>query len=155
MNKLLELFLPPACLVSAFAIAFLVFAAPPFVLTIENADTPAASVRKIDASRALKPVLPRQMLVDFDKRPLFASDRQPPPQQVTDKPITPIGFSVVGIFVSRDDAIIVVRQQSNVQVRLRVGDKIDGWTVQSIQPKAVVFENRGQTREIDLTKPGE
>lgn len=155
MNKLLELFLPPACLVSAFAIAFLVFAAPPFVLTIDNADAPAASVRKIDVSRALKPVLPRQMLVDFDERPLFASDRQPPPRQVTGRPVTPLNISVVGIFVSKDDAITVIRQQSNVQVRLRVGDNIDGWTVKSIQPRSVVFESRGQTREIDLTKPGE
>lgn len=155
MSKLLELVLPPACLVLAFATAFLVFVAPPFVLTAAKVNSPEGSIASIEAASYLTQVPSREMLIDFDERPLFTPARTPAREELGERPITPIGFSVVGIFVSNDDAVTVIRQKNKEQVRLRIGESIEGWTVVSVQAKSVVFENRGLTREIELTKPGE
>ena len=89
-------------------------------------------------------------------RPLFWEGRRPvedilPPAD-TDESAAPgqmKGVALLGVFGVGDSAGIIVRIKDNKR-RVMVGEEINGWELQSVQPKSVVFAADGRTRELKL-----
>lgn len=85
-------------------------------------------------------------------RPLFyANRRPPPPDQVVAPGATPIqkgDFSLVGVSIRVDKREALLRRNSTKTIAwVAEGDKLDEWTVKSIQPDRVVLE-QGTERDV-------
>jgi hypothetical protein len=89
-------------------------------------------------------------------RPLFWEGRRPVedilPPAGTDENAPPgqmKGVALLGVFGGGDSAGIIVRIKDQKR-RVMVGEEINGWELQSVQPKTVVFAAGGRTRELKL-----
>ena len=93
-------------------------------------------------------------LHDTVRRPLFETSRRPieapapvlPPPRV--EPVAPApppfvdqnALSLLGVVASEGRAIALIkRNQSGQNVRVEVGDTVDGWTIVSIEPQRVMI----------------
>jgi hypothetical protein len=107
----------------------------------------------------VEPVQPFQVapLPDYRniiERPLFLADRRPPEETSEETPVseTPVGdedLLLLGVVLTPDANMALLQVDQRGQVaRLRVGEKVNGWELQSIQPNQVNLNN-GE-RELDL-----
>lgn len=107
----------------------------------------------------VKPVQPFQVapLTDYRniiERPLFLADRRPPEETPEETPVseTPAGdgdLVLLGVVLTPDANMALLQVDQRGQVaRLRVGEKVNGWELQSIQPNQVNLNN-GE-KELDL-----
>ncbi len=92
------------------------------------------------------------------ERPLFETSRRayqpppPPPAQAASRPPPaprapppdPTHFSLTGISSSADRTIALLKQKSSGrQLRVEVGEIIDGWSVEQISEREVVISKQG------------
>jgi Type II secretion system protein C len=98
-------------------------------------------------------------LHDTVRRPLFETSRRPieapapllpPPQAEPVAPSPPFvdqnALSLLGVVASEGRAIALIkRNQTGQNVRVEVGDAVDGWTIVSIEPQRVMIR-QGDTQ---------
>ena len=97
---------------------------------------------------------------DFIERPLFwetrrpVDDEEPVAEETEDKPPAelPAGLSVSGVIQDGSDWFAVAALAGK-SLRLRVGEKVEGWTVKEISPDNVVFESGAKTANVKLFEP--
>jgi hypothetical protein len=95
------------------------------------------------------------------ERPLFNADRKPdplpppPPPPVPPKPQIVLGdlgqLKLVGVILSGDNKIALVRRASAGTLTLRVGDTLDGWKIEKIDVQGVGLS--GGDRQDSLRIP--
>lgn len=125
--------------------------------TISPAAQKIAALPKHQAYKA--PILAE--LNEATSRPLLAQTRRPPKNPIVLKPIvpnakagaSPLNHTLIGIFTTDDIKVALLHPKGKgPNIRLRVGDTVDGWKVTAITPEQVKFENAGETR-ILMPKP--
>lgn len=109
------------------------------------------------------PLLPARASTDMGRvismtdRPLFSPTRRPPPPPPPtvapeDVPVDNLSTArILGVYEGSGVGGIVVNVAGKNR-RIRLHESVDGWTLKSIQGKAVVFERSGQTRTLQLTR---
>lgn len=91
---------------------------------------------------------------DIIERPLFLADRRPPeetPEQstVSETPAADEDLVLLGVVLTPDANMALLQVDQGGQVaRLRVGEKVKGWELQSVQANQVHLNN-GE-KELDL-----
>lgn len=92
------------------------------------------------------------------RRPLFDPDRRPPPAPAAPAqasappaPPPPLKVNLIGVIMGPSERLALVASPSERQARaLREGDAIDGWRVEAITARSVLFTHRDSRREIAL-----
>lgn len=98
-------------------------------------------------------VKPREAYSEIEDRPLFVATRRPP-VVITVKPASVVQtqtlerYSVVGIIAASDHATALIRGLAGETLHLRVGQALEGWTLEDISPGKLVFDADGQKQEI-------
>jgi hypothetical protein len=121
----------------------------------------AAAQEESEALFSLPPLVDFSAIVD---RPLFSPDRRPPPDQNqsasagTDS--VPAGGTeqqIVLAGTATDQsarAVAILHDVSQgIQFRVWVGDKVEGWTVKAIRPRAIVLGTAAQEITVTLDEP--
>jgi len=102
------------------------------------------------------------------ERPLFADNRRPPavpeprvadqteaPKIVASPRHSTAGLVLSAIVMAGDDRVALLRaRKSGAARRLRVGERIDGWRVESIAPGAVVLSLKDERKTLALRRFG-
>ncbi len=97
------------------------------------------------------------------QRPLFSPDRRPP-QESAGGSATPVSdklppLLLTGVVIADDDSVAIVedgapgRQNEPGQV-VRLGDSIQGWTVEEILPDRIVLTRGEDREELRLVEDG-
>jgi general secretion pathway protein N len=88
-------------------------------------------------------------------RPLFSPSRQPP-KEIEDSdsdtavtpPTMPSHFILAGVVISAEERMVLLRRMNSTDViRASMGQEIDGWYIELIEPDRVTLR-RGNTVEI-------
>lgn len=135
----------------------LIFAAWQIVWPVSasiSAETPASATGHPQATAPAGPysLPPRETYTEIEQRPLFVSGRRPPaaaPSQAAqsnglDK------YAILGIIAAPDRAEAVLKAPTGDTLHLRAGQALEGWTLETIQPRKLVFSSAGQRQEIEL-----
>ncbi len=92
-------------------------------------------------------------------RPLFNDGRRadpPPPPPAPPKPPPLPGienYRLVGLVLSSDVRLALVsRSQGGDLARLRPGDQLDGWTVETVDDTGVTVTGQGNTAHMKVTR---
>ena len=118
---------------------------------------PASSLfAPVSAERVLADSRPALSSADFSLRPVFAIKRVPPlpPQAASDESeevsveaalsdevaSSIDGVRLLGIFDSGEVAGAIIRLDNAERQRVSVGDSVEGWTLQSLEPRGALFE---------------
>ncbi len=111
------------------------------------------------------PTLPElESLSDTVERPLFRPDRRPAPAGQAAAPTTATSATpprkiLTGVVIVADEPVALLRGDDPSQTqRARVGDRVDGWEVVSIEPETLVLSQGSDTyrlvlRRFDLPPP--
>jgi hypothetical protein len=97
---------------------------------------------------------------DFIERPLFwqtrrpVEDEEPVAEEAEEKPPAelPAELSVSGVIQDGSDWFVVAALAGK-PLRLRAGEKVQGWTVKEISPDNVTFESGAKTASVKLFEP--
>lgn len=91
--------------------------------------------------------------------PLFNEARRsdpppPPPAPPKPPPLPPISsYRLAGLILTSDIQLAFVeRLQGNTTIRLRAGDNMDGWSVQSIDQAGIVLTGQGSTLTLKVVR---
>jgi hypothetical protein len=135
-------------------------AGPPAVVRAADKSTRAQAAAR--AEQGINPLanLTLDKLNDTVRRPLFETSRRPieapaplPPRPQVE-PAAPLpppfvdqnALSLLGVVASEGRAIALLkRNQSGQNIRVEVGDAVDGWTIVSIEPQRVMIR-QGDTQ---------
>jgi general secretion pathway protein N len=105
---------------------------------------------------ALEPP-PKDDYASVIDRPLFLPDRRPPPEEgddteIEDVPLTELdGVDLTAVVITPAVVSAWVRSPEDDELkRLRLGDELMGWTVQTIAPDELVLERQGETNRLSL-----
>lgn len=132
---------------------------------VKGAGKPAAreqaATRTVAAGQSINPLadLALDKLRDTVRRPLFEKSRRPveapaplPPAKTEAPPPPPPraadenALSLLGIVASEGRTIALLkRNQTGQNIRVEVGDAVDGWTIEHIEPQRVTLR-QGDTR---------
>jgi len=89
-------------------------------------------------------------------RPLFWSSRRPPVPEVEQVAETEPeeagdlkGFQLVGVFGTGDSAGVIALVKDKKQ-RILKGEKVLGWTLESVEPTRIVLADKGRRKELTL-----
>ncbi len=113
------------------------------------------SARKIspEPEFALPPLESYAAIVE---RPLVAASRRPPPPAPEEPEPDQAGahawpFILSGVVISNDQRMaLLLRLSDGSTVRLRVGQEIDGWRIEAIEPDLVVLRQGDALEEVKL-----
>ena len=101
---------------------------------------------------------PLDTLDDMVSRPLFNVSRRPIVVETPTPEVKASELNVMlsGIVIGQTEQIAHLRSATDKETKaLRVGDKIDGWQIQSIFPDRVVLRSGGRVETVYMQKPGE
>jgi type II secretory pathway component PulC len=88
---------------------------------------------------------------EVTRRPLFSPTRQPPANVVQDTQGNTGDFTLQGIIITDDGKVALIEYgRPPVLARLKEGQAVEGWTLQSILPDRVVLQHGGSEQEIRL-----
>ena len=134
-------------------------AGPPAAVRAADKSTRAQAAAR--AEQGINPLanLTLDKLQDTVRRPLFETSRRPieapaplPPPQVEPAAPPPPAFvdqnalSLLGVVASEGRTIALLkRNQTGQNIRVEVGDAVDGWTIVSIEPQRVMIR-QGDTQ---------
>jgi general secretion pathway protein N len=115
-----------------------------------NARAPAPKI--VQAAPPQTPAIPPlDELQATRERPLFSANRRPPSVQVEPEALPPIvesaslPFNLTGVALGPDIRVAILRNKdTNEEVRLREGEKINPWTVDVIAERYVVLRGDGK-----------
>lgn len=92
------------------------------------------------------------------ERPLFSMSRRPPLPPPPPPPPAPVAAvdnlstaRLLGIFDGQGAGGVILTIAGKTR-RVRLSDAVDGWTVQSIQGRAVTFTRAGETRVLQMQR---
>jgi general secretion pathway protein N len=136
-----------------------------------SAATPPRGAKRAEAEKGLNPLwgIPVSMLNATQERPLFAPSRRPPPPPAVAEaapppppPTPPLPaepekpqFTLVGTVTGEPQGIAVVRDQTtSALVRVRAGETISGWSLRSVDSRAMTVEKDRQVVTLTLPAPG-
>ena len=142
----------PLAIVGAAALAW---AAPPFVLRSEQIEMPTVANDGADSEIQIRTLPSRGALADYDQRPLFSPNRRPPVQEEEVRLIPPPTFDVVGVTISGSRGVAVLQLANNTQMRARVGDEVEGWSVANIGKTGVSMQHGADVVEVKIRRLGE
>ncbi len=114
-------------------------------------ETPALAALPAQPSYAMAPVEDFSEILD---RPLFSPTRRPPAQGVVsvEAPEPELQVTLVGVIISSEEQIAIVRlKDADRFARLSVGDSLQGWILDSIEPSRVTFRRGDLEEHIELT----
>ncbi len=114
-------------------------------------ETPPLAALPAQPSYAMAPV---EDFSEIRERPLFSPTRRAPAQGVvaTVAPEPELQVTLVGVIMFSEEQIAIVRlQDTNRLARLSVGDTIQGWILDSIEPSRVTFRRGDVEEHIELT----
>lgn len=104
------------------------------------------------APAAAAPGNPAQYMAILD-RPLFAPDRRPPPPPEPPAPPPPpdplASFTLYGVYGSGEQGGILAKSDGRLR-RIRTGEGLGDWTLQSVQGRQVTLVRAGETRTLTL-----
>ena len=132
--------------VSGAAVCVFAIIPLPLALIIGMSSAPA---HEIKAPLIVKLPEPSELksYAGISERPLFNADRKPdplpppPPPPTPPKPQVVLGdltqLKLVGVVLSGDNKLALVRRASAAILTLRVGDTLDGWKVDKIDAQGV------------------
>ena len=120
----------------------------------------------VDTQQVLAESRPELSSFDFIFRPLFSTLRrapEPPPKadSSVSEDVTPAadvaavstmkGSRLLGIFGSGEVEGAIVRLDNGQRRRLSIGDKLDGWTLQSVSAREIRFvAESGEVADLDM-----
>ena len=108
------------------------------------------------------PIPSRDQFSQLIRRPPFSATRRPPqPRPVTSvsKPqpqsLPKPRIVLVGTFVNSVSGVAVIQKLgADKQLRLSLGETIDGWTLERIQRDRIVLRSKSESFEVKLRNPG-
>ena len=144
------------CLLCAVLVYFLYQQA---IQPIERVPKPEVSVAaqsgvvEHDPTVQMAPMPSLNQFSQLIERPPFSAIRRPPQPQI--HPVSKPRVILVGTFVSSVSGIAVIQKLgAEKQLRLSLGEIIDGWTLESIQHDRIVLRSKSDVFEVLLRIPG-
>lgn len=125
---------------------------------------PANGIAKAQPGNPLWSI-PLSSLTATRDRPLFAPSRRPPaedkpaasepdapePDAPASGPASPPNLTLVGTIAGPDTGFAIFQETgSDTVVRLRTGQKHDGWTLESVAGRSVTFTRDGESATLSL-----
>ena len=120
----------------------------------------------VDTDKILSQSRPELSSFDFIFRPVFSTQRRPPasPEKVAESDVkegdlaeadmavkSMVGSRLLGIFGSGEVEGAIVRLDNGQRRRLSIGDKLDGWTLQSVSAREIRFvAESGEVADLDM-----
>ena len=109
------------------------------------------------------PSLPQRQPVDTSRflalleRPLFQLTRRPPPpppppSEAVQAPVDNLSTAQLSGIVAAEGVASIILTMAGKARRVRLNESVDGWTLQSIQGRSVIFAGGGQTRTLQLPR---
>lgn len=83
------------------------------------------------------------------ERPMFAPDRRPPPPPAPPPPPDPMADVRISAIFTGEYAGVFARVEGRM-LRVKVGEGIGAWTLQSVEGRKASFVSGDQTREVEL-----
>ena len=127
---------------------------PSFPTSVAGTNGPPETepTRALQAEFTFPPLAVFSEIVD---RPLFSPSRRPPKEiedSVSDIDVTPrampSNFILAGVVISAEERMVLLRRMKSTDViRASMGQEIDGWYIELIEPDRVTLR-RGNTVEI-------
>ena len=113
------------------------------------AGDPAPALPPQPSSFTLPPI---ETYAEVAQRPLFSPTRQPPPPEAAQDALgKSSGFALIGIIIVEDGRIALIQHgRPPVLARLKEGQVVEGWTVQSILPDRVMLQHGATEHELKL-----
>jgi general secretion pathway protein N len=95
---------------------------------------------------------PIERFAEVTRRPLFSPTRQPPPPEaVKDTQGNPNNFALLGIIIADGGRVALIEYgRPPALARLKEGQAVEGWTLQSILPDRVVLQHGATEQEVKL-----
>jgi hypothetical protein len=89
---------------------------------------------------------------DVTERPLFTPGRRPPAAAVAapDPSSPPPPFALIGVIGAGADRVALMRGPDGTARRGRVGDVVDGWRIDRVDPRAVTWRRGEEARRTAL-----
>ena len=139
------------CLALAAFVTIQVLTEAPGPAPSGGGETPPLAALPAQPSYAMAPV---EDFSEIRERPLFSPTRRPPAQGVvaTAAPEPELQVTLVGVIMFSEEQIAIVRLKDTSRLaRLSVGDSIQGWILDSIEPSRVTFRRGDVEEHIELT----
>lgn len=99
---------------------------------------------------------------DVVQRPLFASNRRPPPPPIPDEPeplpqappepVDERDYLLIGVMVTPDATTALLRDDQSSISRVQEGDRLDDWQVMQIYDDHVVLRQGSRVKEVPLLR---
>jgi general secretion pathway protein N len=100
---------------------------------------------------------PLATYAEVTQRPLFSATRQPPPPEAGQDLLGKSNsFVLLGIILTPDERAVLIRHGHPAEIaRLKEGQAVEGWTVQSILPDRITLQHGASEVELKLKdQPG-
>ena len=126
-------------------------------LTAKSGETASGGTQ---SQTRLQPMPPRQQFSQLISRPPFSATRRPPQPRRTvvvakPQPIARPRILLVGTFVNSASGVAVIQKAGvEKQIRLSLGETIDGWTLEQILPDRILLKSKDESFEVKLREPG-
>lgn len=168
MTRLLPTLVLTLSLLALASWLFMMTADPPGIDPRHGGAAEQDAARSTMASGGLTrvPEITAQPLDAFSEvveRPLFNRTRRPvenPPADIESGVVAqqlsglsggnPDDLTLVGVVISAGEASALISLANDEPIRLAVGDRIDGWQIDAIEPRSVVLTHGGNRHAIDL-----
>jgi len=118
-----------------------------------NAAAPvvAGAVPPLPPQPASSTLPPIETFAEVTRRPLFSATRQPPPETVKDTQGNSTSFALLGVIISESGKTALIEHGAPpAMIRLKEGQAVEGWTLQSILPDRVVLQRGATEQELKL-----
>jgi len=113
-----------------------------------------------------KPLIPKSLSLikknyaDVTKNPLFIEGRKPVERRVasttnspkTKQPNKSFKLTLAGISLYENQSLALLQDRRGKYHRLLIGEKLEGWTLKSIQQRSVTLHSSGKIKLIKLKK---
>ncbi|MDX1540542.1 MAG: hypothetical protein R3349_03975, partial [Geminicoccaceae bacterium] len=104
---------------------------------------------------------PPNLFTVISERPLFAPSRRPyiPPATVepaagpAEAPLEPLAAELVGVMLTGERRAALVQREGSASVeRLAVGQSIDGWLIEEVEPRYALLRRGGEEQVLELRR---
>lgn len=167
-HKAFAFLLAGLCL-AVLAVVALELRYPPSFEQQEEVHSDTNSANLVPEQKAAEDIalLPLGNYEEIVERPLFRPSRRPPDPEETDeaealraakeaqKPQVHVKdlFALSGIVVTDKKTVALLQDiKNNKSLRVREGEKLEGWQIVEIFPNSVLFSNNGHSEALELIR---